>query len=506
VADHLAPTPLDYAVVVPTVGRPSLGRLLASLAVQAHAPAEVVVVDDRPAPDGPLDVHELPSVRVLAGGGCGPAHARNAGWQVTRAAWTVFVDDDVELPATWSRALVDDLTPLGPGTAGSQARVVVPVPPGTRPTDEERATTALEGAVWATAEMAYRRDVLEEVGGFDERFPRAFREDADLALRVRGEGYDLVRGDRHVVHPLRPGRRFSSLARQRGNADDALMRRLHGPGWHERAACPPGALRRHVLTVAAAAVAVGAGLRGRRTTAAAAAAGWAGLTASFAARRLAAGPRTPDEVLDMVVTSVAIPPLALWHRVSGTVRHRAATPWPPPVRAVLFDRDGTLVHDVPYNGDPSEVRPVDGARDALDRLRARGVAVGLVTNQSGVGRGLLTRAQVDAVNGRVAELLGPFDTVQVCPHAPAEGCACRKPMPGMVRAAACELGVHPREVVVVGDIGADAEAALAAGSRAVLVPTPVTRPEEVAAAPRTAATLTEAVDLLLADAPTGGAR
>lgn len=500
-AEHLLGTPAEYAVVVPTVGRASLGRLLASLAVQAHPPVEVVVVDDRRAPDGPLEVQALPSVQIVEGGGRGPAHARNAGWQVTSASWTVFVDDDVELPATWSQALVDDLAPLAAGTAGSQARVVVPVPPGTRPTDEERATTALEDAIWATAEMAYRRSVLDQLGGFDERFPRAFREDADLALRVQDAGYELVRGDRHVVHPLRAGRRFSSLARQRGNADDALMRRLHGPHWHERAACPPGALRRHVVTLGTAALAVGGALLGRRTTTRLAAVGWAALTADFARRRLAGGPGTVDEVLDMAVTSALIAPLAVWHRVAGTVRHRSATPWPPPVRAVLFDRDGTLVHDVPYNGDPTEVRPVDGARDALDRLRARGVAVGLVTNQSGVGRGLLTREQVDAVNGRVAELLGPFDTVQVCPHAPAEGCACRKPMPGMVRAATRELGLHPREVVVVGDIGADAEAALAAGSSAVLVPTSLTRPEEVAAAPRTAATLTEAVEQLL-----GGAR
>jgi HAD superfamily hydrolase (TIGR01662 family) len=60
--------------------------------------------------------------------------------------------------------------------------------------------------------------------------------------------------------------------------------------------------------------------------------------------------------------------------------------------------------------------------------------VGVVSNQSGIGRGLLTRAQVDAVNARVAELLGPFDTWQLCPHAPEEDCACRKPRPGMVLA------------------------------------------------------------------------
>lgn len=62
-----------------------------------------------------------------------------------------------------------------------------------------------------------------------------------------------------------------------------------------------------------------------------------------------------------------------------------------PVRAVLFDRDGTLVHDVPYNAAPERVRPVDGAREALDALRDRRIRLGVVTNQSGVARGCSPR-------------------------------------------------------------------------------------------------------------------
>jgi histidinol-phosphate phosphatase family protein len=109
----------------------------------------------------------------------------------------------------------------------------------------------------------------------------------------------------------------------------------------------------------------------------------------------------------------------------------------------------------------------------------------------------VTREQVDAVNARVGELLGPFDTWQVCPHAPDDGCACRKPAPGMVAAAAAELGVRPYEVVVVGDIGSDVDAAHAAGARAVLVPNERTLPDEVEAAPVRAESLQEAVALLL---------
>lgn len=165
-------------------------------------------------------------------------------------------------------------------------------------------------------------------------------------------------------------------------------------------------------------------------------------------------------------------------------------------RAILFDRDGTLVVDVPYNGAPERVQPFPGTARVLSRLRNSGIRTGVVSNQSGIARGLLTRAQVDAVNARVEELLGPFDVWEVCPHGPGDGCACRKPLPGMVLSACSRLGLEPAEVGMVGDIGADVQAAAAAGVRAVLVPTPVTLPGEVAAAPLVAPDLAAAVSLL----------
>jgi histidinol-phosphate phosphatase family protein len=168
---------------------------------------------------------------------------------------------------------------------------------------------------------------------------------------------------------------------------------------------------------------------------------------------------------------------------------------------VLFDRDGTLVVDVPYNGDPARVEPARGALRAVQRLRHAGVRVGVVSNQSGVARGLLTEEQVHAVNARVDALLGPFDTWQVCTHGPDDGCACRKPQPGMVLEAARRLGVDPADCVVVGDIGSDIAAATAAGTRGVLVPTRKTRRKEVRAAPVVVRDLDEAIDLLLGGAP-----
>jgi HAD superfamily hydrolase (TIGR01662 family) len=165
---------------------------------------------------------------------------------------------------------------------------------------------------------------------------------------------------------------------------------------------------------------------------------------------------------------------------------------------VLFDRDGTLVHDVPYNGDPALVAPIQGVREGLDRLRGLGIRTGVVSNQSGVGSGRITRDQVEAVNARVEELLGPFDLWRWCPHARGEGCECRKPAPGMVKDACTTLGVPAEHTVLIGDVGSDVEAARAAGASAVLVPTAATRPEEVAIAKHTAPTFGAAVDDLVA--------
>ncbi len=166
-------------------------------------------------------------------------------------------------------------------------------------------------------------------------------------------------------------------------------------------------------------------------------------------------------------------------------------------KAVLFDRDGTLVADVPYNTDPSRVTPMPGARAALDRLRGAQIRVGVITNQSGVGRGLISRKQVDAVNRRVEQLLGPIDAWAICPHTPDDGCECRKPRPGLIFDAAATLGIDPTSCVVIGDIEADIEAAIAAGARAILVPQAATDAQEMKRAQESAPNLEAAVDLLL---------
>jgi histidinol-phosphate phosphatase family protein len=166
------------------------------------------------------------------------------------------------------------------------------------------------------------------------------------------------------------------------------------------------------------------------------------------------------------------------------------------IQVVVFDRDGTLVDDVPYNGDAARVVARRGAAAAVAAARAGGRATAVVTNQSGIARGHLTMGEVDRVNQRVDELLGPFDAWAVCPHGPDDGCRCRKPAPGLLLDVARATGAAPSAMLVVGDRAADVGAARQAGSVGVLVPSPSTEPHAYELADHVLAGLDELAALL----------
>ncbi|MFI8825055.1 glycosyltransferase family 2 protein [Streptomyces sp. NPDC053431] len=334
---RLHPAAPRYAVVVPTVGRPSLQSCLTALALATEdvPPARVVVVHDRPGADGAVPELPLPDAlrgitTVVAGPARGPAAARNTGARLAGdAEWIVFLDDDVVPSPYWGAELAQDLAGRPDGVAAVAARIDVPLSEGRRPTDAERNTAALATARWITADMAVRPAALRRVGGFDERFRHAFREDADLALRLLEDGWSLAQGSRRTAHPPRQGGRWLPVRQQSGNGDDVLMRRLHGPDWRDRAGAPAGRLPRHRAITVAGLAALGCALTGRHRAAALCGALWCAGTAEFTLARVLPGPRTRTEVLDMVLTSAVIPPAATWHWLRGLVAHRAARPLPP---------------------------------------------------------------------------------------------------------------------------------------------------------------------------------
>jgi D-glycero-D-manno-heptose 1,7-bisphosphate phosphatase len=149
-------------------------------------------------------------------------------------------------------------------------------------------------------------------------------------------------------------------------------------------------------------------------------------------------------------------------------------------RAVFLDKDGTLIEDVPYNVDPALIRLGAGAAEGLPRLHAAGFLLIVISNQSGVARGLFPEGALRAVHERLGQLLHDLgvrlDGFFYCPHHPgaplpeyAAACSCRKPEPGLILSAAREHGVDLGRSWLVGDILDDVEAGRRAGCRTVLI-------------------------------------
>ncbi len=149
-------------------------------------------------------------------------------------------------------------------------------------------------------------------------------------------------------------------------------------------------------------------------------------------------------------------------------------------RALFIDKDGTLVDDLPYNVDPDRIRLSSGAGEALHALQQLGLRLFVVSNQSGIARGLIPESAMAGVRRRLDELLAPWgvrlDGFYYCPHWPhgrlarhAFACDCRKPGPGMLLRAAVEHGIDTHMSWMVGDILDDVEAGRRAGCRTLLI-------------------------------------
>ena len=178
-------------------------------------------------------------------------------------------------------------------------------------------------------------------------------------------------------------------------------------------------------------------------------------------------------------------------------------------RAVFLDRDGTLVEEVPYLHEPALLRLVPGAPASLRRLAAAGFALAVVTNQAGIARGYYGEDAVERVHRRLRELLAAggvaLDGIWYCPHHPdgvvaelARACRCRKPGPGMLEAAAAELGVDLGASYLIGNHASDVGAARAAGVTPLFVTTGQAAGRPMPAGVRNAGSLAEATAAILA--------
>jgi D-glycero-D-manno-heptose 1,7-bisphosphate phosphatase len=143
--------------------------------------------------------------------------------------------------------------------------------------------------------------------------------------------------------------------------------------------------------------------------------------------------------------------------------------------AIFLDRDGTIIVEKNYLGDPDQVVLLEGAGAGLRAMSRHSLPFVVVSNQSGVGRGYFSIDQARAVERRLEALLAQEGIAiagwYMCPHAPDANCSCRKPLPGMINTAALDLDLDPGRSFVIGDKRSDIDLAFAVGATGILVTT-----------------------------------
>jgi glycosyltransferase involved in cell wall biosynthesis len=333
-ADPLAPA---VSVVIPTRGRLALLRrcIDAVLAQELDDDAsfEVIVVDDghdhetlrmiRAMQGEPLGGSGPPTnlVYLRPRQGQGPAVARNRGWRSARAELIAFTDDDTVPQPGWLqhglRALAR--SPQSPAVRG---RIVVPLEaPLRRPTDHELMTLGLQDAEFAAANAFVRRSALEQVGGFDERFTRPWREDSDLQFRLDHDVGPVGRCDDAVVlHPVHPERWGACLRRQRNVYFDALLYKKHRRLYRERIRQTPPVSDYAIVALTGAALA--SAVLGNAGLALGCVLAAMAVILELAWERLRRTSLAPRHVVETIVTSAVIPFLSVYWRMRGALRFR----------------------------------------------------------------------------------------------------------------------------------------------------------------------------------------
>jgi GT2 family glycosyltransferase len=317
------------SVVIPTCGRPALlHRCIEALAGQRFVSCfEVIVVDDRPSPQTRAVVEQWAakasaravSIRYIASHGPhGPAAARNKGWRAARADIVAFTDDDTVPDPDW---LCCGLRAFDADVEAVWGRIVMPVTG--IPTDYELDAQGLERAEFATANCFCSKRVLSTLNGFDERFRLAWREDADLYFRLlRCHARVVQAPEAVVVHPVRAAGWGVSLKQQKKILFDALLFKKHRDLYRQKIRATPR-WDYYAVVLALACWVLGPAMDSP-FMATAGAVIWLALTAQLCGKRLSGTSRSPGHVLEMIITSAAIPPLAVFWRLVGAARFRVA--------------------------------------------------------------------------------------------------------------------------------------------------------------------------------------
>jgi GT2 family glycosyltransferase len=327
-ADNPRPEGIALSVVVPTYRRPRLlATCIASLAAQTLDPRvyEIVVCDDGP-DDATRAAVEALARRCAARGTPvrylpitatqGPAGARNAGWRAARGPVVAFTDDDTCAAPDW---LATGLKAIERGVDAASGTIEVPLPPV--PTDYELDASGLARAEFATANVFVTHAMLERIGGFDERFTSAWREDSDLHFSILEAGGAIACApDARVVHPVRPARWGVSLAQQRKVQYDALLFKKHPDAFRQRLRTTRRWL--YYATLAAALVCIAGLLAGAEPLAWTGFACWVALTLHLCQIRLRLTSHRAAHIAEMVWTSLWIPFLSTYWRLVGAIRYR----------------------------------------------------------------------------------------------------------------------------------------------------------------------------------------
>jgi len=316
------------SVVVPTYRRQKLlGKCIEALCSQSFEKAdfEIIVVSDGPDRQthdllNHLEYLQHPFVQYIAlGQNSGPAAARNAGWRSANGRLIAFTDDDTEPDKDWLSAFWKASLRQNQAACGFVGNVKVPI--SEQPTDFERNTAHLETADFVTANCACTKTVLERVGGFDERFTTAWREDSDLEFRLIGAGIPIIRvPEAVVVHPVRKAAWGVSIREQKKTMFNALLYKKFPALFRQKIQASPE--WRYYITIAGAVLCVAGIAILSKPVFAAGAIVYLACTARFIVRRLSATSRQPNHVAEMVVTSLVIPFLSIFWTLYGSVKYR----------------------------------------------------------------------------------------------------------------------------------------------------------------------------------------